>query len=474
MRKTVSRLILLGAAATLLLLAQPVSSQYEIPIADLGPSDGEGRAHEVNNQGHVVGSHEPPGTGATHFLWSAENGWLELERRGYREAYVNEIRQVATTVYTDTTTTNPLPIIYDGGEETMLGHLGGWRGLPRDINEKGEIAGDSLTADRDWHAFLWTPGGGMQDLRTLGGNRSRVLSMNDSAWVVGDSLTSDGQNHAFLWRNAEEGMTDLSTLGGDYSRALDVNNLGQVVGASSPVPGVRLDHAFLWTEEGGMIDLGTLGGSWSVAFDISESGHVVGWSDTSGNAERHAFLWTAGGGMQDLGALSGGRSFAEQVSNSGHVVGYSYLATGDTRAFFWTPDSGMIDLGTLPGGQEAQAVDINEQWQVAGWSDTPTGERHAVLWTVPGFSEWKMMDMIAQIEGLLDDGLLKTGKANALVGKLDNAIRLLDQGKIGPTCRQLEAFVNQVEAATKTGDLPDETGLELIDAANSIIGLFCE
>jgi probable HAF family extracellular repeat protein len=473
MRKTVSRLILLGAAATLLLLAQPVSSQGDIPIiADLGPSDGSGQAYEINNQGHVVGSHRPPGYGAVHFVWSADTGWVDLEGRGSAEAYVNEIKQVATTVYSDTTSMVPKAIVYDGGETTWLGHLGGWKALPRDINEKGEIAGDSLTDDQDNHAFLWTPGGGIQDLKTLGGDRSRVLSMNDSAWVVGDSLTADGDNHAFLWRNAEEGMIDLGTLGGTYSRAFDVNNLGQVVGASSPKTGVDLDHAFLWTAEGGMIDLGTLGGSESAAVDISESGHVIGWSDTSRNAESHAFLWTAGGGMQDLGAFSGGTSVAKQVSNSGHVVGYSYLATGP-RPFFWTPGPGMIDLGTLPGGQKGQAVDINEEWQVVGWSDTPTGEQHAVLWTVPNFPQL-MRDMIAQIEGLLDDGLLKTGKANALVGKVENASRMLDEGKIGPACHQLEAFVSQVEAATKTGDLPDETGLELIDAANSIIGLFCE
>ena len=465
MRRTVSRLILVGVAAAL--LAQPVSSQGDLLIADLGPSTGTGWPTDINNQGQVVGWHSMPGLGIAHFLWTAENGWVDLPGPGYTYTYVNDLRQVATNK--SISTTNVQPILWDGGEETTLGHLGGWYALPRDINEAGQVAGNGRTATGEVHAFLWTPVGGMQDLGTLGGNRSDAVAMNDSPWVVGDSFTADGDSHAFMWTAAADGMRDLGTLGGSDSQTYDVNNLGQVVGVSSTTTGDY--HAFLWTAEGRMIDLGTLGGSYSAAFDISESGQVVGWSDTSGDAERHAFLWTAGGGMQDLGALSGGSSRAGRVSRSGQVIGYSYLATGEMRAFFWTPTSGMIDLGTLPGGQRSDAVDINEQWQVVGWSYTDTGDRHAVLWTMTPVA---LMDMIAQIEGLVDDGLLKTGKANALVQKLENAIRLLNEGKAGPTCRQVEAFVNQVEACTKTGDLPEETGLELIDAANSIIGLVCE
>ena len=469
MRKTVSRLILLGVAATLLLLAQPVSSQDNIPIADLGPSDGEGQPYEVNNQGQVVGSHEPLAIGDAHFLWSAEDGWVDLPKRGFRYAYVNELSQVTTSVYIGGDSQKPIPILWDGGEETTLGHLGTENALPRDINEKGEVAGYGRTANGEVHAFLWTPVGGMQDLGTLGGHTSNAVAMNDSPWVVGDSLTADLDNHAFMWTAAADGMRDLGTLGGDSSWVYDVNTLGQVVGCSSTTAGD--DHAFLWTAESGMIDLGTLGGSYSAAFDISESGQVVGWSDTSGE-EKHAFLWTAGDGMQDLGALSGGESRASRVSRSGQVIGYSYLATGEKRAFFWTLASGMVDLGTLPGGRKSDAVDINDHGQVVGWSNTPTGDRHAVLWTVS--PQRQMMDMIGEIEGLVDDGLLKTGKANALVGKLENAIRLLDDGKTSPTCHQLEAFVNQVDAFTKTGQLPEETGLLLLDAADSVIGLICE
>jgi uncharacterized membrane protein len=42
----------------------------------------------------------------------------------------------------------------------------------------------------------------------------------------------------------------------------------------------------------------------------------------------------------------------------------------------------MTDLGTLPGGKESEAVAINNRGQIIGWSDTRSGEQHAVLWTL--------------------------------------------------------------------------------------------
>ncbi len=467
MRKTVSKLILLGVAAALLLLAQPVSSQGDIPMADLGPATGSGVPSEINSRGQVAGSHYGEGLGAAHFLWTAETGWIELPAIGLSNTYINDLRQVATNKYI--TEPNVQPILWDGGEVTTLGHLGGSNALPRDLNEAGQVAGDSLTGTGEWHAFLWTPTDGMQDLGTLDGNRSRAVAMNDSPWVVGDSLTPDGDNHAFLW-TAADGMRDLGTLGGSYSRANDVNNLGQVAGASSTTAGV--DHAFLWTAQGGMIDLGTLGGSYSAAFDISESGYVVGWSDTAGDAERHGFLWTASGGMQDLGALSGGRSRPCRVSDLGQVVGTVWLDTGYTRAFTWTPASGMIDLGTLPGGQGSDAVDVNERGQVVGWSYTPAGEKHVVLWTTPSPAQ-RIEGMISKVAALVDDGVLARGASNGLIQKLENATRLLDAENTGAACNQLQAFVNQVEALAKSDRLPADVAAELIETAEGIIAQLC-
>lgn len=77
--------------------------------------------------------------------------------------------------------------------------------------------------------------GRVTDLGTLGGNYSSASAVNDRGDVVGESRTADGQIHAFLWRGGR--MTDLGTLGGDRSSAAAVYNLGKIVGYSTTPDG---------------------------------------------------------------------------------------------------------------------------------------------------------------------------------------------------------------------------------------------
>jgi probable HAF family extracellular repeat protein len=345
----------------------------------------------------------------------------------------------------------------------------------------GHVVGEGYNAEGDLHPFLWTPQSGIQDLGTLGyKSESRALAINDLGWVVGESLTVDLENHAFLW-TPRHGMRDLGTLGGSESEAEGINNLGQVVGGSYTDTGDF--HAFLSTDKGKMADLGTLGGAFSTAFDINDLGHVVGWSSTS-SGEGHAFLWTPEGGMQDLGALDGVSSAAICINDLDHIAGIRWLTTGgtlQTRGFLLTPTEGMRDLGPLPGHQNSEVVDINNEGQVVGWSAEGTNQRHVVLWTVPPppsgpeprDPEDRLAALISEIAELVDKGVLNKGQGNALIQKLQNALRMLLQEKSPATCGQLQAFINQVEAYTKTGVLPEDIGLELIYTANSVIVEVC-
>lgn len=267
------------------------------------------------------------------------------------------------------------------GEMVDLGTLGGDFSAAVDVNESGDVVGNSDTSNNAPHGFFWTAKEGLVDVGTLGGIRTDVWDLNEHGEVVGNSFTVAGLDgiHAFIW-SLDGGMVDLGTLGGAHSGAHAINDAGQVVGSAQTANGRY--HAFVWSSSTGMIDLGTLGGIESRGWDIDEAGQVTGLSFTA-DGEEHAFFWSAKIGMVDLGTLGGDSSEPFDIGESGQVVGRSETAGGETRPFLWTYNGGMKDLGTFGGGSNAMAV--NSSGQIAGWSEAPHPTYdftpHAFVWT---------------------------------------------------------------------------------------------
>ena len=87
----------------------------------------------------------------------------------------------------------------------------------------------------------------------------------------------------------------------------------------------------------------------------------------------------------------------------------------------------MTDLGTL-GGTRSVAVAINDRGQVVGWSETPAGVTHAVLWEAGsmtdlgaptgGWSQASGINARGQIVGGLGDhaAIWEAGKVTDLGG----------------------------------------------------------
>ena len=127
------------------------------------------------------------------------------------------------------------------------------------------MVGSSTTSETgpggsQFHAVLYRPGGRLIDLGTLGGASSQAYAINDRGEVAGVSQTADGSYHSFLWRNGT--MRDIGVLGdGVETDAFAINARGTVVGvADTGVPDVNFGgtvfHAFSYTRN--INDLGSL------------------------------------------------------------------------------------------------------------------------------------------------------------------------------------------------------------------------
>jgi probable HAF family extracellular repeat protein len=229
----------------------------------------------------------------------------------------------------------------------------------------------------------------------LGGNISSAADINNAGQVAGTSTTAEGDPHAFITGPDGYGMTDIGVLYEGpfmtWSYAYGLNDAGQVVGSSPTMQFEDYSPAFVTGPNGApMTEFGNFGSVWRHPIDINATEQIVGYFYTPAQA-RHGFI--AGSHtseLTDLGTLGGNMSIPTHINDSGRVIGESTTEAGDHHAFITGPNGvGMIDLGTL-GGNYSEALGINDAGQVVGNSLTATGEMHAF---VTGPNGVDMMDL---------------------------------------------------------------------------------
>ena len=294
-------------------------------------------------------------------------------------------------------------VVWKDGQIIDLGTFGGPLSYSGAVNDHGQVVGFALNATPDsfdlgdfcqnfpmptqMRAFTWQRGV-MRDLGTLGGTDSCALFINDRGQVAGNSLTNSAVNpgtglptlHPFFWDG--DAMRDLGALAnGTRTTASAMNNRGQVAGVSNLADDSAF-HAFLW-DKGTLTDFGTLGGDFVEVIGLNEAGEIVGQAQLPNSQTIHAFL-ARDGVMTDLGTPDRNAcSAAISINVRGQIVGSSDDCSGNNgRAFLWEKDR-MIDLNAFVPSYSAltltQAALINDRGEIATQGILPNGDQRAVL-----------------------------------------------------------------------------------------------
>ncbi len=236
-------------------------------------------ATDVSNANHVVGWADVDGGGTVHaFLVTPVNGvW-----------FVDADADFVNDIMIDLGTLDNLSVVSSATAVNDNGVVTGYSYIS-DQN--------TFNAQSSFHAFRVAPQGGqwfvdanadnvndlMQDIGTLGGNNSWGRDINNAGQIVGESTTATRNTHAFLWENGT--MTDLGTLGGANSSASAINEDGIIVGWAENENGER--RAAIWIN-GEISDLNDMllaqqkvKSDLMEARDINDDNEIVGWGDES-------------------------------------------------------------------------------------------------------------------------------------------------------------------------------------------------
>lgn len=294
-------------------------------------------------------------------------------------------------------------------------------------NQPGWIVGFSTLPDSTMRAELWRDGTA-KSLGALGGPNSAVAwpNRNDHGVIVGISETAQTQplgelwscylavfyvndDHVcrgFVWRDGV--MSPLPTLGGDNGFATGVNNGDEIVGwaedaAHDPTCGeftnnhqVLQFEAVMWLRDGDhyrAIELppyrGDLDGAATAINQRRQIAGISGICDGAigGATAEHMIIWWRGRIARVLPTLGGSYwNTPMDINDQGDVAGFSDLPgdgpTGGQAnflAFFWSarpftcnghPVAGGItcNLGALGSDGDSEALGVNNRGQVVGTS----------------------------------------------------------------------------------------------------------
>jgi probable HAF family extracellular repeat protein len=241
---------------------------------------------------------------------------------------------------------------------------------PTQVNKQGDMSGVTYGP----HALVYR-GGQWKRLRADRERSSQALAINAGGDVAG--YVVENHKHPVVWpRGAERIVLPVPDTAWSGS-ATAISDAQVVVGYFSG-SGVLLD-CLRWSAGEGVVDLGLMAnGDFCRPSAINRSGVIVGQASAVPEGPGLAFRYE-NGKFRDLGTLPGDAySEALAINNQGHIVGWSSPLPSAGHAFLWSGGT-MKDIGASPDFENTVANSINDHGDIVGSGFSPAAQRSQAL-----------------------------------------------------------------------------------------------
>ncbi len=371
MNHRISYALILGALISQPAFAAP-SSKYavsSVSVTDLGTLGGaESEAHDINDQGQIVGRADRPN--GIHYPFLYDNGgMLNLS---------NDMLGIPGSAYGINNNTEVV-----GGTEVYINKAFHW--------QNGTV---TILHDQ-WFGFSFDP---------ATPTWSTARKINDYGRITGEAGIENYNAYGMYWITTGIKPIKLTSEIHTFSRAHDINNSNDIVGYYNFPP---IDGGYVY-QGGQLYPMGPLYisptqilyGSAS-ARGVNDNGFVTGFRavEIDGEYVYRALIWRIGNPYSFLlnHLPDAGDTYGRDINDNGFIVGDTilpgFLGGSYSRAFFYHPNFGMILLPPPQGAGQflkpssCKAYALNERKptgglvQVAGYC-TVQGKKHAMRWDV--------------------------------------------------------------------------------------------
>lgn len=216
-------------------------------------------ASAINDRGYVVGMVPAPGITARALRWNPNGSVTPLGPLPLSLSAALDINQNGLATGFGNLASGAIhATLWDrSGNLTDLGTLGGELAFGMHINDSGAVAGVSANAANDrMLGFFWSRDSAMVPIGAEGGGARTVADLNNRGEVVGDTLIG-ARGVAYQW-SLERGLVPLPAGSATRSDVVDINNNSEMVGVIERHPAEGGDiRAVRWPGRATAIDLNT-------------------------------------------------------------------------------------------------------------------------------------------------------------------------------------------------------------------------